>query len=375
MRVLLTGAAGFLGWHTQLNLRALTVHEVIPVGRAQWGELSSLMAEADAVIHLAGVNRGTDDEVETGNSRLAQDLAAAIEATSTAPTVVFANSIQSGNASPYGDGKEAASQILQKAVTSAGSRYVDVRLPNLFGEHGRPRYNSFVATFVDAVIAGQTPQINDGAMVELLPVREAAATLVEALDGAPGESTLRPEGSPRGVREVWELLEEFHAIYPQTGELPDLSSDFRIDLFNAYRASLFPAHYPIRLTPHADARGTFVETVRCRGGEGQTSFSTTVPGVTRGDHFHLRKVERFAVISGTARIQLRKMFTTQVLDFEVSGDQPAAIDMPVGWVHNITNTGNDVLLTQFWAHELFRPEAPDTFAEPVVPDTQEVVSA
>ena len=125
-------------------------------------------------------------------------------------------------------------------------------------------------------------------------------------------------------------------------------------------------YYPIALTPHSDARGSFVETVRCRGGQGQSSFSTTVPGITRGDHYHLTKIERFAVIQGQARISLRKMFHDEVLDFDVTGDQPVAIDMPVGWVHNITNTGSDTLLTQFWSHELFRPEAPDTFPEPVL---------
>jgi len=167
------------------------------------------------------------------------------------------------------------------------------------------------------------------------------------------------------LQEVWDLLQEFHASYVPVGEIPDLSTKFRIDLFNTYRAALFPEHYPIRLTPHSDPRGSFVETVRCRGGEGQTSFSTTVPGITRGEHYHLHKIERFAVISGSATMELRKMFSDEVLTFPATSDEPVAIDMPIGWVHNITNTGDEVLLTQFWSHELFRPDAPDTFPEPV----------
>jgi len=163
---------------------------------------------------------------------------------------------------------------------------------------------------------------------------------------------------------VLSLLQEFRVSY-ETCEFPDLSTPFRVHLFNCYRAALFPSHYPIPLKPHSDARGTFVETVRSRGGEGQSSISTTAPGVTRGEHYHLEKIERFAVVSGQATIALRRMFTDEVVEFDVDGDRPAAVDMPVGWVHNITNTGDDVLITQFWSHELFRPDAPDTFPHPV----------
>ena len=170
------------------------------------------------------------------------------------------------------------------------------------------------------------------------------------------------------MRQVLDLLHEFEASYA-SGEFPDLSSPFRVELFNTYRAALFPQRYPLPLDPRTDARGTFVETVRSRGGEGQSSISTTAPGVTRGEHYHLSKIERFAVVQGRATIALRRMFHDDVVEFEVSGEEPCAVDMPVGWVHNITNTGDDVLLTQFWSHELFRPDAPDTFPHPV---TQEV---
>ena len=129
-----------------------------------------------------------------------------------------------------------------------------------------------------------------------------------------------------------------------------------------------------RLVLKADARGHFVETVRCRGGEGQTSFSTTVSGVTRGIHYHLHKIERFAVIQGRARISLRRLFHDEIVDVHVTGDEPVAVDMPVGWAHDITNTGDDLLLTQFWSHELFRPYAPDTYPEPVRSDRTKEIS-
>lgn len=363
MKIVLTGACGFLGWHTRLRLHALTDHEVIAVGRQDWADLPSFVADADAVIHIAGVNRAeSDDAVRDGNIDLARDLAEAISGARGPLRLVYANSTQAGNGSPYGEGKFDAGAILTDAAEAGGGTLVDVLLPNIFGEHGRPKYNSFVATFVHATVAGEKVTINDN-QVGLLHVQEAAQALLDALTTP--NLMLRPEPELHGVKEVWELLQEFHASYVPTGEIPDLHSKFRVDLFNTYRSALFPDYYPIRLVPHADARGAFVETVRCRGGEGQTSFSTTVPGITRGEHYHLSKIERFAVIRGQGTMELRKMFTDEVLTFEANGGSPVAIDMPVGWVHNITNTGDDVLFTQFWSHELFRPDAPDTFPEPV----------
>lgn len=363
MKILLTGSHGFLGWHTRLRLHALTDHKVVPIGRQEWSDLDRHVKDADGVIHIAGVNRAeSDDEVRTGNMELADDLAAAITLKRSPLRVVYANSTQVGNGSPYGVGKEEAGRILHAAVSAVGGHFVDVRLPNIFGEHGRPRYNSFVATFVHATVSGTDVTIDDNE-VGLLHAQDAAQALLDGL--VTDDTSLHPEPEVHGVQEVWDLLQEFHHAYVPTGEIPDLSTKFRIDLFNTYRASLFPDHYLIRLTPHNDPRGSFVETVRCRGGEGQTSFSTTVPGITRGEHYHLHKIERFAVIRGTGTMELRKMFTDEVLTFEAHGDEPVAIDMPVGWVHNITNTGDDVLFTQFWSHELFRPDAPDTFPEPV----------
>lgn len=364
MKVVLTGAGGFLGWHTRLRLHALTDHDVVPVTRATWADLRALLAGADAVIHVAGVNRApTEAQVTAGNVDLADDLAAAIVGGGRALRVVYANSIHAGGTTAYGEGKERAGESVREAVVDAGGTFVDVRLPNLFGEHGRPRYNSFVATFVHATVAGETPSIDDR-QVGLVHAQAAAEVLLDGLTH--GDDLLEPVPETHRVQEVWDTLQEFRTSYG-SGEFPDLSSKFRIDLFNTYRAALFPQHYPIALTPHTDARGRFVETVRSRGGEGQTSFSTSLPGVTRGEHYHLTKVERFAVIQGRATMSLRKMFSDAVLDFHVTGDEPVAVDMPVGWAHNITNTGDETLLTQFWSHELFRPESPDTFAEPVRP--------
>ena len=361
MKVLLTGADGFLGWHTRLRLRALTDHDVVPVSREQWSELASLAAGVDAVIHIAGVNRGEEAEVEEGNRALAAELRAVLLAAGAPVRVVFANSIQAGNGTPYGSGKAAAAQELAALAHDVGGTFVDVHLPNLFGEHGRPRYNSFVATFVDAVVRGDEPTIADRP-VDLLHVQGAAASLIDALSRDGG--TVKPEATATSVLDVYETLVRQNVTYT-TGDIPELYSALDVDLFNTLRTARFPAHYPLALQPRSDDRGRLVEVVRAHGGQGQTFVSTTRPGITRGEHFHLRKIERFVVVAGTARISLRRMFTEDVIAFDVDGERPAAIDMPTGWAHNITNTGDSELTTLFWTHELFDPAAPDTTPEPV----------
>jgi UDP-2-acetamido-2,6-beta-L-arabino-hexul-4-ose reductase len=370
VKILLTGAAGFLGWHTRVRLHALTGHEVVPVTRDDWGRLPALAAGVEAVMHIAGVNRGEPQAVEPDNVRLAEDVAEAIAASGGPVRVVFANSIQAGNDTPYGTGKERAAQVLGAAAKKAGGSFVDVLLPNLFGEHGRPAYNSFVATFVDAVARGEQPSVQDRE-VSLLHAQDAAQALIDALDTT--VERVEPQGTSTTVVGVLETLREFRQTYAG-GDVPALDTKLRVDLFNTYRAALFPARYPMSLTTHVDDRGTLVETVRAHGGQGQTFVSTTRPGVTRGEHFHLGKVERFVVLSGQARIALRRVLTNEVVSFDVRGDAPAVIDMPTMWVHNITNTGATDVSTLFWTHTLFDPDNPDTFWEPVNPPAFEVTA-
>ncbi|SER73256.1 UDP-2-acetamido-2,6-beta-L-arabino-hexul-4-ose reductase [Pedococcus cremeus] len=361
MRIVLTGAGGFLGWHTRVRLAALTDHEVVSLNRDNWSDLAAEVRSADAIIHIAGVNRGERSEVERGNVALSEAVADAIARAGRPVPVVYANSIQAGNDTPYGAGKAAAGAVLAQAAAGAGSNFTDVVLPNLFGEHGAPRYNSFVATFVDAVASGVVPQINDRE-VELLHAQGAAQHLMDGLSGRGG--AVRPRGSMATVQGVYDQLRRFHDVY-NGGDMPDLSVAFSVDLFNTYRAALFPGHYPLALNAHSDDRGRLVETVRSHGGQGQTFVSTTKAGVTRGEHYHLNKVERFVVLRGQARISLRRMFTEEVVSFDVSGESPSVVDMPTMWVHNITNTGNTELTTLFWTHSLFDPENPDTYWEPV----------
>lgn len=362
MKILITGAAGFLGWHTRARLHTLTDHEVVAVTRDNWDELPALAKDAEAIIHLAGVNRADSDEaVENGNIKLAEDVAAAVRDAGRPVRVIYSSTTQVGNGTPYGRGKERAGEILNEAATASGAAYVEVRLPGVFGEHARPNYNTFVATFIDKLLKGETPQVNDNP-VELVHVQDAAADLIAALTSK--DRLIRTHGESTRVPEVLALLENFHDVYSR-GEIPKLPTMFHTNLFNTYRAATFPEKYPFSLMVNDDHRGELIETIRAHGSGGQAFVSYTKPGKTRGEHFHLSKIERFVVIRGNARISLRKLLTDEVIDFDVQGDKPAVIDMPTLWVHNITNVGDEDLITMFWADQLFNPAAPDTYWEPV----------
>ena len=362
MKIVLTGAYGFLGWHLRCRLLAHGGFDVVTVGRSNFGNLAQLVDGAEAVIHVAGVNRGSsDDEVRNANIDLARAVAAAVKAAPSPPRIIYANSIQALTDSPYGTGKRVAGEILAEVASQLRVEFVDVMLPNLFGEHGRPRYNSFVATFADGIANGQSFEVADR-QVELLHAQDAAESLIGALSGPSRD--VRPRGEMRGVAEIADLLAGFRDVY-QRGEVPELAGSFEQNLFNTFRAAGFPRFGVTRFEKRTDPRGSLVETVKSHGSGGQVFFSSTVPGVTRGEHFHLKKIERFVVISGTARIQLRRLFTNQLTSFEVTGENPVAIDMPTMWAHNITNTGDSELLTLFWTDSIFDPAAPDTYPQSV----------
>ncbi|MFI2711457.1 NAD-dependent epimerase/dehydratase family protein [Micromonospora sp. NPDC018662] len=365
MKLALTGAEGFLGWHVRVLARALRWPDPVVVTRSDLAEPAALagkLAGADRVLHLAGVNRGDPAEVAAGNVELATALVRGLRRCPTPPkTLAYANSVQAGNGTPYGDSKSVAADILSRAG-ELGTEVADLRLPNLYGEHGRPFYNSVVATFCRMLADGDEPEVREDRELHLVHATDAAARLLDAPPGGSWDPTM--PALRIGVRALAELLAD-HAAGYRTGQIPPLPDRHHVRLFNTYRSHCFPAQQPIALTRRGDARGDLVEVVRAGAGAGQTFCSTSHPGVTRGEHFHLAKVERFAVVRGTAEISLRRVGHDEVVRFPVDGDDPVAVDMPTMWVHNIVNTGSTELLTLFWTNELFDPSRPDTYPEPV----------
>jgi len=364
MRVAMTGAHGFLGWHTRVLLHSLGHEDVtaLPVGeRHDAASAARDVSGVDRVLHVAGVNRGTDAEVADGNVLFAEQVAGAVRAAEVAPrVVVFANSTQADGDSVYGDAKRRAGEILAEAAAAVGAEFVDLRLPNLFGEHGRPFYNAVTATFCHLLSRGERPTVQVDRELTLLHAQQAAEALVGELD----EAEMLDHVRHRTVTQLLARLSHFADTYA-TGELPALEDEFDRDLFNTYRSYAFEVRPSFALTPRTDARGSFTEVVRAAGGGGQTSFSTTVPGVTRGQHYHRRKIERFTVLNGSGTMTLRRLFHEDVVTVSATGDAPVSVDMPTMWAHAITNDGDSTLTTLFWSNELFDPTAPDTVPETV----------
>lgn len=372
MKIVVTGAHGLLGWHASARLHAANCAarfrgEPEPLtlallGRAEFSNpkrLAEALAGADAVLHFAGVNRGSEQEVEAGNPAIAETLIAGCRAANVAPHIVYANSTHARTDTPYGNSKRRAGEVLS-AFTS---RFTDLVLPHIFGECARPYYNNVTATLIDQIISGDSPSVNPDGAVQLLHAGAAAQTAINAaLNGQTGQ--ILAAGRPLGIPELLRQLQAFHTSY-QANVYPSLSDDFELALFNTYRSALYPSGFPRTLKLNSDHRGTLFEAVK--GGDGgQTFLSWTEPGLTRGDHFHLDKVERFLVLEGEATIRIRRVLDNTVWDYPVSGANPAFVDMPTLHTHSIENTGDRPLLTLFWAHEIFDPTAPDTYADPVL---------
>lgn len=360
MKVAITGAAGLIGWHLRCALHASGA-EVVAVPRAALASADALTAAlrgVDAVVHAAGANRGPEAEVAATNVALATTLAAAVTALGVAPYVVYLNSTHVTRDSAYGRSKRDAARLL----AATGAPFLDLVLPGVFGEHGKPFYNSVVSTFCHQLAQGEALSVRDDGEMHLLHVQDVADVVLGALaERLTGQE--HPAGRAITVHALAARLTTLSDLYAG-GVVPSIGDAFDRALFNTLRSYRFPALYPSALTPRTDDRGTLVELVKANTG-GQLFISTTKPGVTRGNHYHRRKVERFVVVGGVARISLRRLFHTEVISFDVSGESPVSIDMPTMHTHNITNTGDDTLTTVFWSDEIFDPARPDTYAEVV----------
>ncbi|MGR3604070.1 polysaccharide biosynthesis C-terminal domain-containing protein [Sulfitobacter sp.] len=372
MRIVVTGIGGLIGWHAHVRLYAANCaarfrndplpYDIVALDHAAFDDdtqLAAALDNADAVLHFAGVNRGDAATVEAANPAIAKRLTEACKSAQADPHIVYANSTHAISDTPYGRSKRIAGEICAAAV----NRYTDLVLPHIFGEAARPFYNNVTATLIHQILAGEMPDINPDGKVQLLHAGAAAQMAIDAVrDGTTGMQT--PVPHPVTVPALYQKLRGFHDSYT-ANIYPDLSNPFDLALFNTYRTATYPDSWPRELALNTDQRGTLFEAVK-GGGGGQTFLSTTQPGITRGDHFHLAKVERFLVVQGEATIRIRKVLDDEIWEYKVSGDAPAPVDMPVLHTHSIENTGDTELLTLFWTHDLFDQSNPDTYADKVL---------
>lgn len=367
MRIGITGKEGFVGKHLYNTLN-LTPEEYqsVPFEKSFFEDpikLDQFVSQCDVIVHLAAMNRHPDPEViYKTNVDLVQKLVESLERTESKGHVLFSSSSQEERDNLYGKSKKEGRKLLAEWAERNGGKFTGLIIPNVFGPFGKPNYNSFIATFCHKLTHGETPEIDADGEVRLIYVGELVEKIIEEINGESSKNEFAvPFTTAIKVSDVLAKLENFKSLYFENGEIPVLENSFDHHLFNTFRSYIdHAAHFPVKLTQHTDPRGSFVEVIRLGIG-GQCSFSTTVPGITRGNHYHTRKIERFTVIKGKALIQLRKIDTDEVLDFYLDGTEPAYVDMPVWFTHNIKNIGEEELYTIFWIDEPYNPEDADTY--------------
>ncbi len=407
MRVLVTGAKGFVGRNLCAALKSiadgkdrrpkyrsllpLTVYEYDRDGTA--GELDSCCADADFVFNLAGVNRPKDPaEFMEGNLGFGEGLLSALERHGNRCPVMLSSSVQATlcgryAGSPYGESKLAGEELFFEYADRTGAEALVYRFPNLYGKWCRPNYNSAVATFCDAIANGREFTVSDPSVeLELLYIDDLVTAMLDALAGEvrrcryEGAECVPDEGgrycyAPGAQRatlgEIVDLLEGFRDSRG-TLEVPDLAeSSFSKKLYSTFLSYYEPGHFAYDLSPNVDARGSFTEFLRTPE-RGQVSVNVSKPGVTKGNHWHMSKWERFLVVSGTASIKLRRVGLDAegnlypVDEYVVKGSDMRVVEMIPGYTHSITNLSEtDDLVTVMWANEPFDPESPDTYFEEV----------
>lgn len=371
MKIGITGQDGFVGKHLY-NTLGLFPDEFQRVEFQRnffesEADLDSFVLQCDVIVHLAAMNRHESQEViyET-NVNLVEKLIASLERTNSKPHVLISSSSQEEKDNLYGKSKREGRELLVNWAEKNEAVFTGLVIPNVFGPFGKPLYNSVVATFCHQVSHNETPKIDVDGDLKLIYVGELVQEIIKQIQTKNKQPKLEIQPtSEKKVSEILALLEKYKTEYQDKGSIPELNSTFELNLFNTFRCYMDIAHhFPVKLMQHTDDRGSFVEIIRLELG-GQVSFSTTKPGITRGNHFHTRKIERFAVIKGKALIQLRKIGTDEVLNFELDGDEPAYVDMPIWYTHNIKNIGDDILYTNFWINEFFNPNDADTYFEVV----------
>ena len=371
IRIGITGQTGFIGTHlfNFLNLQKDEV-KLVPFEDhffSKRSELELFVRQCDAIVHLAALNRHNDPQtIYDTNINLVKQLISALDSTGTRPHVLFSSSTQEERDNIFGKSKREGRQLLRQWAEKNGAPFSGMVIPNVFGPFGNPYYNSVVATFSNQLTHDEQPRVEVDAQLKLIYIGDLVRVIWYMIKNrvSDGEFKVLPTDEAK-VTEILTLLQSFKEQYVESGIFPDLSDPFKRNLFNTFVCYIdHSKFFPYKLRLNTDERGSFVETVKLNSG-GQISFSTTKPGVTRGNHFHTRKAERFAVIKGKARIQLRRIGTDKIINFELDGNEPSFVDMPVWHTHNITNTGTEDLYTIFWISEFYDPGDPDAFFEKV----------
>lgn len=365
MRVLVTGANGFIGRNVSVQLGARSDITIIPFTRGDGLEqLRAAVAEADFVCHLAGVNRPDDgSEFDRVNAGLTRSLCDLMRDAGRPVPIILASSVHATGTTPYGASKLAAEREVLRYSEETGARVHIFRLPHVIGKWAKPNYNSVVATFCHNIARDLPIQVNDPASrlnvvhVDDLVDDFAAIIADPAKCGPYCEATTTYSTT---LEQVVSLLRSFRESR-STLLTERVGSGFDRVLYATYMSYVPPSDFSYRITAHRDARGSFAEMLKTRD-SGQLSFFTAGPGVTRGGHFHHSKCEKFLVVKGAAKFRFRNILTGERHELDTSADAPEIVETVPGWAHDITNVSSGELIVMLWGSEIFDPSRPDTFS-------------
>lgn len=374
IKVGITGKSGFIGSHLEKNLLLYPKkYELINFKRDFFENenlLKNFVSSCDCIIHLAGLNRHLSDEIiYKTNIELTNKIIKACSTSNSKPHIIFASSTQIYNNSIYGKSKQKCNDLFMSWSKKRKSQFTGLVIPNVFGPFGNPYYNSVVSTFCHQISKKEETIINNDSELNLIYVQELIFEIIDSINTTKlNNSQLNCHIKPKSkitVSNLLRKLKNFHNQYIKNNSIPKIVNLFDLQLFNTFLcyqdiSSIYPKKYKTNI----DDRGMFVELLHLNNNfKGQVSFSTTKPEITRGNHFHIRKFERFSVIKGRAQIELRNVFTNRRFKFILNGNKPSFVDMPIWHTHNITNIGRSELITVFWINEKFDVDNPDTFFE------------
>ena len=372
MKILVTGANGFIGRNLCLALRRSDDMEVMEIDKeSSESDLAQAVADADAVVHLAGVNRPKKEvEFVEGNVDFTKQLCGLLEATGRKIPVICSSSIQVGRDNPYAESKESGEKVLLNYQEKTGSPVYIYRLPNVFGKWSRPNYNTVVATFCHNISRGLPVQVNaPEAQLSFAYIDDVVNAFIEKLkaygEGFEGETGVL---SFEPAYEI--LLGDLHDLIVsfresrRTLKLADFSDPLTKYLYSTYLSFLDRDDFAYSVDLKTDDRGWLFELIKSESA-GQMFVSTTKPGITRGNHYHDTKVEKFCVVKGKGVIRFRHVFEEEVFEYHVDDKAIKIVDIPPGYTHSIQNTGDCEMICLFWANEIFEPERMDTYFENV----------
>lgn len=365
MNILVTGAKGFIGKNLIAELRNRKYTEIFEYDRdTETSLLDEYCKESDFVFHLAGVNRPkVQSEFMEGNFGFTSDLLDSLKKYNNTCPVMISSSIQAELDNPYGESKKAGEDLLFSYGEETGAKVLVYRFPNVFGKWCRPNYNSAVATFCYNIAHDLSIQVNDPSVVmNLVYIDDVVNELIDALEGNENKVDLFCEVPVVHTITLGEIVDLIYSFKKSREDrsVPNMSDAFTKKLYSTYLSYLPEDQFSYELKMNVDQRGSFTEFIKTPD-RGQVSVNISKPGITKGNHWHHTKNEKFLVVSGKGVIRFRKIDSDKVLEYFADGDRMEVVDIPTGYTHNIENLGSADMVTIMWANESFDPEKPDTY--------------